>query len=308
MARWLTSLLFMFSPARAVSCIKHRQRRQAGLHRRELWLDGMRHVYLDSGQGQPLILLHGFLTDKDVFLKLAAYLSPYYRLIIPDLLGFGESDKPQDADYTLAAQAQRLQRFIAQLDLGCVHLAGNSMGGQLALTYAAHHPEQVQSLWLMAATDMGADPSSETVQRLARGERNPLIATCTEDYGLLYMKSVHSKPTLSRGVLKAMARPVIRHRKLHEKIVQQLMQDKNEPLAEGLKTPSLIVWGDKDRMLPAAQVSRLQSVLPFSEQRLMANVGHLSMLEQPQQLAQDFLCFQQRASLAEITPELLRHA
>ena len=82
------------------------ERSRAGLQRKEIVLgDGTRMVYLEGGSGAPLLLVHGFGADKDNFTRVARWLTPHYRVIVPDLVGFGESTHLPDADYHYAAQA-----------------------------------------------------------------------------------------------------------------------------------------------------------------------------------------------------------
>src|ERR1700710_1777563 len=94
------------------------ERSRAGLVRKEIALaDGTRMVYLEGGSGAPLVLVHGFGADKDNFTRVARYLTPHYRVIVPDLVGFGESTHRADVDYHYAAQARRLHAFTQALGL-----------------------------------------------------------------------------------------------------------------------------------------------------------------------------------------------
>ena len=109
------------------------QRRHSGLRRREIEIPGgLRYVYLEGGRGEPLLLLHGFGADKDHFTRVARFLTPHYRLIVPDHIGFGQSSHPQDADYAAPAQAARLRAFMRALGIERFHLGGSSMGGQIS--------------------------------------------------------------------------------------------------------------------------------------------------------------------------------
>jgi pimeloyl-ACP methyl ester carboxylesterase len=126
------------APENAGGLLLKVQRAQAGLDRKEIELaDALRYVYLEGGKGEPLMLLHGFGGDKDNFARVAGYLTTRYRVIIPDNIGFGESAHPVDADYSPPAQAKRLRAFAHALGITNLHLGGNSMGGHIAMTYAA---------------------------------------------------------------------------------------------------------------------------------------------------------------------------
>src|SRR5207237_6935059 len=81
------------------------ERHRSGLVRKTIDLPGgLNCVYLEGGQGEPLLLLHGFGADKDNFTRVARFLTPHYRVIVPDTIGFGESARPQEADYSPIAQ------------------------------------------------------------------------------------------------------------------------------------------------------------------------------------------------------------
>ena len=94
------------------------ERSRAGLVHKDVTLsDGTRIAYLEGGSGEPLVLVHGFGADKDNFTRVARWLTPHYRVIAPDLVGFGESTHLPDADYHYAAQAERVRAFVQALGL-----------------------------------------------------------------------------------------------------------------------------------------------------------------------------------------------
>jgi pimeloyl-ACP methyl ester carboxylesterase len=290
MSRWLIKLFITVAPGRALRRLYHCRRRAAGLTRREITLaDGSRYVYLDGGEGEPLMLLHGFGADKDHFTRVASYLTLDYRVIVPDHLGFGESDKPPHADYSPQAQAGRLRMLAMALGVGRLHLGGNSMGGHIALTYAALFPAQVASLWLLSPGGIwnlaGAGQPSIG--------RSPLVTRSVEDFARLQRLTTYQPLQLPRRLLAILAAPRIANAALEEHILGVLVQDSLEPQIRGLLTPSLIVWGEEDQLLPASTAAVLQRLLPNSRVQLLPKVGHLPMLECSAQVAEDYLRFRQ---------------
>src|ERR1700758_5044177 len=97
-------VLNRFFPAQLATLAMNAERGAAHLQRKETDIPGMHVVYLEGGQGQPLILIHGFGADKDNWTRVARFLTPHYHVYAPDLPGFGESSKPDSAGYTVADQ------------------------------------------------------------------------------------------------------------------------------------------------------------------------------------------------------------
>jgi pimeloyl-ACP methyl ester carboxylesterase len=290
------SLYFYFSPERLVSRVLDYERRLAGLARKEMELPGgLRYVYLEGGRGEPLMLLHGFGANKDNFARVAKYLTPHYRVIIPDHIGFGESAKPPKADYTPRAQAERLRVLARALGIPRLHLGGNSMGGHIALAYAALYPKEVASLWLLAPAGVWSAPPSEIRKRIAESGRNPMIVKNEEEFAELVAVVTAAPLPIPRRFLDVVAQERIRNHDLEQRIFKQLADDSVEQRVRGLATPALIVWGAQDRVLHPASAGILQLLLTRSEAILMPGVGHLPMLEQPEQCAFDYLRF--RATL-----------
>jgi pimeloyl-ACP methyl ester carboxylesterase len=290
------ALYFYFAPERLVSRVLDYERSLAGLARKELELPGgLRYVYLEGGMGEPLMLLHGFGANKDNFVRVAKYLTPYYRVLIPDHIGFGESAKPAQADYAPRAQVERLRALARPLGMNRLHLGGNSMGGQIALSYAALYPKEVKSLWLLAPAGVWGAPPSETRKRIADTGQNPMIVKDEEQFAQLVALVTAVQLPIPRHFLDVLAQERIRNYDLEQRIFKQLAQDSVEQRVRGLATPALIVWGAQDRVLHPASAGILQMLLTRSEVVLMQGVGHVPMLEQPEKSALDYLQF--RATL-----------
>jgi len=290
------ALYFYFFPEQLVRRALDYERWLAGLVRKEAELPGgLRYVYLEGGRGEPLLLLHGFGANKDNFVRAAKYLTPRYRVIIPDQIGFGESAKPPKADYSARAQAERLHTLARTLGIPRLHLGGNSMGGHIALAYAAQYPKEVASLWLLAPAGVWSGPQSEMRKRIAQGGENPMIVRNEEEFARLVAGVTAVPLPIPRRFLDVLAQERIRNHELEQRIFQQLAQDSIEQRVRGLATPTLIVWGAQDRVLHPASAGILQMLLTRSEVVLMQGVGHVPMLEQPEKSALDYLQF--RATL-----------
>lgn len=287
------------APETATRALINLDRWRAGLVRKEISLpDGTRYVYLEGGQGEPLMLLHGFGANKDNFSRVSAYLTPRYRVIIPDHIGFGESAHPQDADYSPVAQAERIHTLAQALGITAVDVCGSSMGGQIALTYAALYPAEVRSLWLLAPAGIWSAPPSEVRTRFDQTGENPLIVRNEEDYARLFELVMSDRPFVPRPILNVLAKERIRNVALEERIFQQIINDSVEQRISGLTTPTLIVWGDRDRIIHVETANLLHRLMPNSEVIIMPEVGHAPMLERPRQIAEDYFGFRTKLSPA----------
>lgn len=268
------------------------QRAQAGLDRKEIQLaGGLRYVYLEGGKGDPLMLLHGFGADKDNFTPVAGYLTKRYRVIIPDHIGFGESAHPVDADYSSPAQAKRLRAFAQALGVIILHLGGNSMGGHIAMTYAALYPEEVKSLWLLDPGGVWSAPKSVMQTTMETTGQNPLLIKKEDDFVKLFKLAMSSPPYIPRPILNVLAKQRIKNYDLEQRIFKEMITDSVEQRVTGLATPTLVVWGSEDRLLNVEAAKILNKLMPRSQVIVMQHIGHLPMFENPKRSAQNYLEF-----------------
>ena len=241
------------APETATRVLISVERQRSGLVRKEIDLaDGLHYTYLEGGRGEPLLLLHGFGGNKDNFTREARFLTPHFRVIVPDHIGFGESAHPQDADYSPTAQAGRLHALAQALGLKSLHVGGNSMGGQIAMTYAALYPDEVKSLWLLDPAGVWSAPESEVRKIIRETGHNPLLARNEDEFAQIFAMVMNEPPFIPRPILNVMAQERIHNLALEERVFSQITADSVEERVNGLTTPTLIVWGDKDRLINVA--------------------------------------------------------
>lgn len=288
------SFYFVF-PGIVYKVLVSRERSAAGLVQKNIDINELHIEYLEGGQGDVLVLLHGFGGNKDNWTRIAKYLTPHFRVIIPDLPGFGESTRNFEANYAYAAQVDRLHKFIKALGVSTFHLGGNSMGGAIAGTYAAYYGNDIISLWLIATGGILSSQPSELSQRLDSGEPNPLIVENKKDYGRLIDFVFVKRPPIPGAIKRYFTQEAIHHRPLNQKIFKQIRSaDDFTPLEVSLrnsKTKTLILWGDNDRVLHVSGAKILQSVMQNAKSVIMKDVGHVPMLEKPEDSAIIFINF-----------------
>lgn len=280
-------------PRQAASAAVRLEHWRADLREARASVGGFEITYLEGGTGAPLVLLHGFGADKNNFTRVARYLTPHYRVVAPDLPGFGESSKPENVSYTVAEQVERVRAFTQQLGISPFHLGGSSMGGHIALAYAAKYPLDVASLWLLAPSGTRAAADSEVRRAFqARGEVM-LVAKSAEEHAQLRALVMSRQPFLPHSFKVVLAERAAANHALHTRIFQQLNETPMflEDYVTQLDVPALIVWGRDDRVLNPRGAETLQTLLPRAQVVLMAGIGHLPMIEAPKQAAADYRAF-----------------
>jgi pimeloyl-ACP methyl ester carboxylesterase len=169
------------------------------------------------------------------------------------------------------------------LKLGPLHLGGSSMGGQIALLWAAHHAEEVRSLWLL-------DPGGLRSAPAADGAAPAAPASFDQEKAL----AMSDPPDIPKPILDYIGEQRAKNKRLEETIAQDLAAEPDlEPQIRGLATPSLIVWGREDHIINPQTAGILHGLLPGSRVILMEGAGHLPMLEQPERSAADYIAFRQ---------------
>lgn len=290
--------LYGFKPETFVDVAVGAERWASGLERKEIVAGGLRVVYLDNGgTGESLVLVHGFGGDKDNWVRVARPFKSRYRIIAPDLPGYGESESPVDVHYRIEDNVERLHALAQALGLKRAHFGGNSMGGHIVAAYAAKYPNEVGSLWLVANAGVKTAPKSELQERLAKGGTNPLVATTNRQYRELIGFVMSQPPYLPQKVIDVMADRAVRASALRERQFAELVAADAPALEDtirGLPIPTHILWGQEDRALSVGAVDVLKSLLPMASSTVLPGIGHLPMLEAPDLAAEDYFAFRDR--------------
>lgn len=289
-------MLYLFAPRVLFNFARDALRRKAGLVQKSVVVGGMTWPYLEGGNpaGKPLVLVHGFGGDKDNWAFYAPYAAKDYRLIFPDLPGFGENDRSFEPDHSVAAQAARLKDFLDTLGIEKCHLGGNSMGGAIALRFALDFPDRLVTLTLFNNAGVIGTDESELQQMVMQGE-SPLVPRTLADLDRLLAFIAHKPRFVPRQFKKMMFGDVKPHEKLLDKIFQQIAEDGlNNPLNDRLKEieiPTQIIWRRHDRLLDVTCAIVQHEGIAHSELVIFEDVGHVPMIEKPAETAKHHLAF-----------------
>jgi pimeloyl-ACP methyl ester carboxylesterase len=247
-------------------------------------------VYLEGGRGPSVLLLHGFGADKDNWNFFSRYLTKRYRVIAPDLPGFGESSKIWSDQYHIAAQVERVHEFAKEIGLTKFHLVGNSMGGLIAGVYAATYPAEILTLCLLDPAGVESEPSPFSLE-LEKGN-NPLIVESVSDYDKLLDFTFAKRPSLPDPLKSYFAEIAVQRKDFYKKVfIEATPGNQLEAVMTRIRAKTLILWGDSDRVLSVSSAQVLQKGIRKSKVIVLKNCGHMPMLEKPEETARHYLEF-----------------
>jgi pimeloyl-ACP methyl ester carboxylesterase len=255
-------------------------------------VDGVRVHYQEVGEANApsMILIHGFaasnLVWSKVFLELAG---TGFRVIAPDLPGYGYSGKPRQHEYTIARQAEIVASFMGQLGIDRAVLVGSSYGAAIAATIALDHPTLVEKLVLVGAVTNNK-PTRYLLMRLFS---SPIIGDILSPLVVgsrlllrLRMKRVYDRHSWVLDERRVEARHLpLRTRGAHRAIIRTVRRWDAERVsreAHLITQPTLLLWGDTDREVPLRDGERLHQEIPNSRLIVFRQCGHLPQEEYPQ--------------------------
>ncbi|HLN99174.1 MAG TPA: alpha/beta hydrolase [Pyrinomonadaceae bacterium] len=279
--------------------VEWEENREAVFHAdysRFIEVDGIRLHYLEAGisNGPPMILLHGFASSNlvwsKVFLEFAAL---GFRVIAPDLPGYGYSAKPTHLDYTIAGQAETVIGFMKRLEIDRAFLVGSSYGAAVAATIALEQPALVEKLVLVGAVNNNK-PTRYLLMRLFGAPIiGDILSPLLVGSRLLLrrrMKRVYNKHAWTLDERRVQARHLpLRTRGAHRAIIRTVRRwdaDRVSREAHLIKPPTLLLWGDTDREVPLADGERLHESIAGSRLIVFRDCGHLPQEEYPHAFAQ----------------------
>lgn len=259
-------------------------------------VDGARVHYQEAGDAHApgLFLIHGFASSNLVWSKvLLDFAAAGFRVIAPDLHGFGYSSKPRDMEYTIPRQARMIFGLMEQLGIARAHVVGSSYGGAIAATIALDQPELVEKLVLVGAVTNN-HPTRYLLMRLFG---SPIIGDILSPLVVgsrrllrMRMKRVYDRHSWPMDERRVQARHLpLRTRGTHRAIIRTVRKWDAERISRDahlLKQPTLILWGDRDREVPLADGHRLHGEISNSRLIVFQNCGHLPHEEYPQEFVE----------------------
>lgn len=264
----------------------------------EVVLHGHKLSYVDSGTGPVVLFIHGILGSQRQWAHLVDKMDDDRRVLVPDLFGHGESAKPL-GDYSLSAHAAAMRDLLDHLGIERVTLVGHSLGGGIALQFLYLFPERVERLVLVSSGGLGREVS-------------PILRAATLSGAAQVLSVLASAPVLDR--VEALGRGASRvgwrpgadigamwrgFRSLGDRESRRAFLATTHAVidiggqsvsAHGYlqgapPIPTLIVWGSRDRMIPAEHALSAERALPDCHVELFVGAGHFPHLDDPDRFA-----------------------
>ncbi|MDQ3819062.1 MAG: alpha/beta hydrolase [Acidobacteriota bacterium] len=251
--------------------------------------------YLDAGSGPVVVLLHGLGSDTRNWIFNIAPLAQRFRVIVPDQIGFGQSDKPL-INYRIATYVDFLDAFLKELKVSRASLVGNSLGGWIAAAYTLAHPEKVERLVLVDAAGFALPKDFDTSQLM---KLNPSTREGMKELvsAVFYNKQIFLSESFISASLAARisAGDGYTIRSITESIIRR--EDVLDNRLSAIKQPTLVVWGREDGLLPLSDGERFQKEISGARLLVLEQCGHAPPVEKAAEFNAAVMKF-----LSEATP------
>jgi len=257
-------------------------------------IHGHQIAYRRGGDGPVLLLLHGIAGSSQTWIPAMELLAPEYTVLAPDFVGHGHSDKPS-GDYSLGNFANWMRDFLAVLGIDRATVVGQSFGGGVAMQFAYQFPDRCERLVLVDAGGLGRDvnwalrlvtlPAAEYVLPMVFPSFvrswGDSVARLAERVGFRSVPAVevwHSYRSLTE----------VEHRRAFVRTMRSVIDPGGQTvsamdrlyLAEQI--PTLIVWGEQDRIIPVAHAYEALKAAPHSRLEVLPGIGHFPQSEAPE--------------------------
>jgi pimeloyl-ACP methyl ester carboxylesterase len=291
----------------------------ATVERVEVLLHGHRVNFTIAGQGPPVVLIHGVAGRAAQWDQVVQLLAAKHTVVAPDLLGHGESAKPR-GDYSLGSHASGIRDLLVGLNIARASVVGHSLGGGIAMQFAYQFPERCERLVLVSSGGLGGEvhpllraatlPGSELVLPvLAHPRVLDVASVIPRALGRMGLRTRPDLTEMARGyqsLSNAEARSAFIHtlRSVIDPTGQRINASDRLYLAS--KMPSLIVWGQRDRIIPVAHAQPAHQGMPGSRLELFEGAGHFPQLDDPLRFARTLEAFFAETEPARLDTGMMR--
>lgn len=254
-------------------------------------VNGVRMYYQCAGAGRPLLLLHGLVGSARNWRQNIDFLADHATVYAIDLCNMGDSERVLGLDAGLEATADQVAAFMAVLGLVEADVAAHSHGGAIAIMLAARHPARVRRLILFAPANPYCDLGHQLIgfyrTRLGGWFARQIPALPRRAKAIALSRMYGDPARVDRDALDGYTRNLHLPGTVDHvlQIVRRWWDDMGllrAALTKVVETPTLLIWGDRDRAVGLSSARELQSMLPQSSLMVLPGVGHIAFAEVPE--------------------------
>jgi pimeloyl-ACP methyl ester carboxylesterase len=285
----------------------------------EIVIHGHRVSYRRAGEGPVIVLVHGIAGSAQTWEEVIPPLTREHTVIAPDMLGHGDSAKPR-GDYSLGAFASGIRDLLVALEIERATIVGHSLGGGIAMQFAYQFPERVERLVLVSSGGLGDEvspllrsatlPGAEYVLPLLVAEpiRNA-VGVVSRALGRIGLRPSHDLEEIATGFarlgdIEARQAFILTVSGVIDIGGQVVSARDRLYLAE--EVPTLLIWGERDRIIPAAHGRAAHEAMPGSRILIYEGAGHFPYRSQPWRFVEDLLEFIDTTDPAAVDYESVR--
>lgn len=267
-------------------------------HSKYIEINGMDIHYRDAGEGEVIVLVHGIMSSLNTWDEWSSQLEKYYRVISLDVPGYGLTGAPENLDdFNEANMVNSFAKFVDAIGLNDFSIAGNSLGGYIAATYASQYPLRVNKLILLDPVAYPQETpwvmemaTAPVMRQMGQLVMPPLLVTMNvkETYGVpARIKDKH----MNRYVHMSQ-RPGAKAAYLKTFDILKARSTVEAPVPfHRVSAPTLLMWGGKDRWVPVELAKRWKEDIPKAVLKVYPTAGHMPMEEIPEETVKDAMAF-----------------
>jgi pimeloyl-ACP methyl ester carboxylesterase len=261
-------------------------------------------AYDVTGEGEPMLLIHGLGAHRGTWDDVLPRLASEYRVYRVDLKGFGRSPKPRDDAYSVVDQAACVRELVAELGLDRLILVGHSLGGAVSLVLAAEKPALVSRLVLLGAPAYASDiPLALRLVRYRPMQWLLREAPVSWILPFVVYRAYKNWSVLTKERMGSYREPLESEDARHA-VIQTALRASHDRVQElsgrhaRVTAPTLLVWGDRDSIIPVSTGVRLSEELPRARLVVIPRCGHVPQEERPEETVDAILAFLSATSKA----------